>query len=72
MSTAEGVDQAVDHLAALGHRGLTYLDAAPTSMFTSIDRRRNIETSCARAGIELTVLGPFSPASSPGSAQPIW
>ena len=50
MSTAEGVDQAVAHLAALGHRGLTYLDAAPTTMFTSVDRRRNIEASCARAG----------------------
>ena len=34
MSTAEGVDQAVDHLAALGHRGLTYVDAASATMFT--------------------------------------
>jgi DNA-binding LacI/PurR family transcriptional regulator len=66
MSTAEGVDQAVTHLAALGHRGLVYLDAAPTSMFTSIDRRRNIEASCARAGIELNVLGPFSPGFESG------
>ena len=66
MSTAEGVDQAVAHLAALGHRGLTYLDAAPTTMFTSLDRRRNIETSCARAGVELAVVGPFSPSFESG------
>jgi DNA-binding LacI/PurR family transcriptional regulator len=66
MSTAEGVDQAVAHLAALGHRGLVYLDAAPSTMFTSQDRRRNIETSCASAGIELGVIGPFSPGFESG------
>ena len=66
MSTAEGVDQAVAHLAALGHRGLAYLDAAPTTMFTSVDRRRNIEASCARAGVELTVVGPFFPGFESG------
>ena len=66
MSTAEGVDQAVTHLAALGHRGLTYLDAAPTTMFTSVERRRNIEASCARAGVELAVVGPFLPGFESG------
>ena len=66
MSTAEGVDQAVDHLTALGHRGLTYVDAAPTTMFTSLDRRRNVEASCARAGLALSVVGPFSPSFESG------
>jgi LacI family transcriptional regulator len=66
MSTADGVDQAVDHLAALGHRGLTYVDAAPAAMFTSRDRRRNVEASCARAGLDLAVVGPFSPTFESG------
>ena len=66
MSTAEGVDQAVDHLAALGHRGLTYVDAAPTTMFTSLDRRRNVEASCDRAGLALTAVGPFFPSFESG------
>jgi len=66
MSTAEGVDQAVDHLAALGHRGLTYVDAAPATMFTSLDRRRNVEASCDRAGLALTAVGPFSPGFESG------
>jgi LacI family transcriptional regulator len=66
MSTADGLDQAVDHLAALGHRGLAYLDAAPTGMFSSLDRRRNVEASCARAGVELNLVGPFSPTFESG------
>jgi DNA-binding LacI/PurR family transcriptional regulator len=66
MSTADGIDQAVAHLAALGHRGLTYLDGAPTAMFSSLDRRRNVEASCARAGLGLDVVGPFSPSFESG------
>ena len=66
MSTADGVDQAVAHLAALGHGGLTYVDAAPSAMFTSRDRRRNVEASCARTGLALTVVGPFSPSFESG------
>lgn len=66
MSTAEGVDQAVDHLAALGHRGLTYVDAAPAAMWTSRQRRSDVEASCARAGAGLTVVGPFSPTFQSG------
>lgn len=66
MSTADGIDQAVDHLAALGHRGLTYVDAAPTTMFTSVDRRRNVEAACGRAGVALSVVGPFSPGFESG------
>jgi DNA-binding LacI/PurR family transcriptional regulator len=66
MSTADGIDQAVDHLAALGHRSLTYVDGAPTTMFTSLDRRRNVESSCARAGVALSVVGPFSPTFESG------
>ena len=66
MSTAEGIDQAVDHLAALGHRGLAYVDASPVTMFTSLDRRRNVEASCRRAGLGLTVVGPFSPSFESG------
>jgi DNA-binding LacI/PurR family transcriptional regulator len=66
MSTKDGIDQAVDHIAALGHHGLTYLDAAPTTMFTSLDRRRNVEASCARAGVALSVVGPFSPTFESG------
>jgi DNA-binding LacI/PurR family transcriptional regulator len=66
MSTADGIDQAAHHLAALGHRGLTYVDAAPTTMFTSLDRRRNVEAACARAGLALVVVGPFSPTFESG------
>ena len=66
MSTVDGIEQAVEHLAALGHRGLTYLDAAPTAMYSSLDRRRNIEASCARMGVELSLVGPFVPTFEAG------
>jgi DNA-binding LacI/PurR family transcriptional regulator len=66
MSTADGIDQAVDHLAALGHRGLTYLDGAPTAMFSSLDRRRNIEAAAERTGLGLSIVGPFSPTFESG------
>jgi DNA-binding LacI/PurR family transcriptional regulator len=35
-------------------------------MFTSSDRRRNVEASCARAGVGLGVVGPFSPTFESG------
>ena len=66
MSTAEGVDQAIDHLAAREHRGLTYVDAAPVTMFTSLDRGYNVEASCTRAGVALTTVGPFFPSFESG------
>jgi DNA-binding LacI/PurR family transcriptional regulator len=66
MSTAVGLDQAVDHLVALGHRALAYVDAAPATMSTSLDRRRNLEASSRRAGLGLTVVGPFPPTFESG------
>ena len=36
--------------------GLAGGDAAPATMFTSLDRRRNVEASCARAGVALTTV----------------
>jgi DNA-binding LacI/PurR family transcriptional regulator len=35
-------------------------------MFTSVDRRRNVEASCTRAGVALSVVGPFSPTFESG------
>jgi LacI family transcriptional regulator len=66
MSTAEGIAQAVDHLAALGHRGLTYVDGAPAAMFSSLDRRRHLERACRRRGVALTVVGPYLPTFESG------
>jgi DNA-binding LacI/PurR family transcriptional regulator len=66
MSTADGVGQAVDHLAALGHAGLTYVDGAPAGMFSSQDRRRNVEAACASRAVALDVVGPFSPTFESG------
>ena len=66
MSTADGVDQAVDHLAALGHRGLTYLDAAPRRCSPAVDRRAE-HRGVLRAGRgRLAVVGPFSPSFESG------
>jgi DNA-binding LacI/PurR family transcriptional regulator len=66
MSTADGLAQAVDHLVALGHDAITYVDGAPATMFSSLDRRRNLEEACERRGVALTVVGPFSPGFESG------
>jgi DNA-binding LacI/PurR family transcriptional regulator len=66
MSTRDGVDQAVAHLAALGHRRLAYVDGAPHTMSTSVRRRRDVEAACARHGLGLGLVGPFVPGFESG------
>jgi DNA-binding LacI/PurR family transcriptional regulator len=46
---AEGVDQAVGHLASLGHRSITYLDGGPGPV--AADRRRGYRRAMRRHGL---------------------
>lgn len=61
----EGLSQAVDHLVALGHRGLVYL-SGPEESFANGERRRALRAACARREIQLTELGPFQPRFEAG------
>ncbi|MEU4195506.1 LacI family DNA-binding transcriptional regulator [Kribbella sp. NPDC026611] len=55
---AGGMDQAVEHLAALGHRNIAYLNG-PKRSWSNTQRRNAVLAASARLGLELVELGPF-------------
>ena len=56
----QGVDQAVEHLAALGHREVVYL-AGPQHAYSNEQRQQALRTACVAFGVGLCELGPFEP-----------
>jgi DNA-binding LacI/PurR family transcriptional regulator len=63
----DGCRQIVEHLAALGHRALTYL-AGPANAWTDGERCRALAAHAGAAGIGFTRVGPFSPTLDQGGA----
>jgi DNA-binding LacI/PurR family transcriptional regulator len=59
--------QIIEHLAALGHRTVTYL-GGPANAWADGERWRALSHSAGSAGIEITRRGPFSPTLAGGSA----
>ncbi len=59
--------QIIDHLAALGHRSLTYL-GGPAKAWSDGERWRALSAFAERAGIAVTRRGPFAPTVEGGSA----
>ncbi|MFL6053604.1 MAG: LacI family DNA-binding transcriptional regulator [Actinoallomurus sp.] len=59
MGASGGMRQAIDHLAALGHRRVAYLNGPKTS-WSNRERRRGLRQS-ARYDMEIVELGPFAP-----------
>ncbi|MCE7003436.1 LacI family transcriptional regulator [Kibdelosporangium philippinense] len=60
MNSASGMRQIVDHLVALGHRKLVYLNGPRTS-WSNKERRRGLRLAIQQHGVELIELGPFPP-----------
>ena len=65
VDSEQGMAQAVEHLAALGHRRLAYL-GGPAESFSATERRGSLTAAARRAGLELVELGPFQPRFSDG------
>jgi DNA-binding LacI/PurR family transcriptional regulator len=65
--SADAGRQIIDHLAALGHRSLTYL-RGPANAWVDGERARALSDFAARAGIEVMTRGPFAPTLEGGSA----
>lgn len=65
LGTASGMHQAIDHLAALGHRRVAYLNG-PRSSWSNRERRRGLRHG-VRYGMEVVELGPFAPRFEGGS-----
>lgn len=61
----DGMEQAVEHLVALGHRSVIYL-AGPATSWSNVQRRNSLRRACGRRGIAFTQLGPFEPRFESG------
>jgi len=64
---APGIDQAVAHLADLGHRSIAFL-AGPSESWMSGARWRLLEDSARRRGVEVQQIGPGVPTLEGGRA----
>jgi DNA-binding LacI/PurR family transcriptional regulator len=60
MDSADGIRQAVEHLAALGHRRCAFL-SGPRNSWSNKERRRGLRTATRLYGVEVVELGPFAP-----------
>ncbi|MBO2449587.1 LacI family DNA-binding transcriptional regulator [Actinomadura barringtoniae] len=65
MDVRPGIEQAVSHVHALGHRRCAFL-GGPRDSWSNRQRRRFLEAGCAARGIELVELGPYEPRFSGG------
>lgn len=67
LDTGFGMKQAVDHLASLGHRCISYL-SGPTGSWSDGLRWSAVQSSATDRGITALRLGPFAPTLASGGA----
>jgi DNA-binding LacI/PurR family transcriptional regulator len=65
MDSADGVRQAVEHLAALGHRRIAYL-SGPAASWAGEERLRGLRAAAPACDVEAVELGPFPPTFQGG------
>lgn len=61
----DGLEQAVEHLRALGHRSVVFL-AGPADSYATAERKAALTSSCARWGMPMTEFGPYQPQFESG------
>jgi DNA-binding LacI/PurR family transcriptional regulator len=65
MDSADGARQALEHLAALGHRRIAHLGGPPTS-WSGGQRRAGVRAAAPASEVEVVELGPFPPTFQGG------
>lgn len=65
IDTGDGMEQAVEHLHALGHRHICYLNG-PRRSWSNIQRQGAIRSLCKKLGMTLSEFGPFEPQVQSG------
>ncbi|MBM7789665.1 LacI family DNA-binding transcriptional regulator [Tenggerimyces flavus] len=58
IESANGINDAIEHLSALGHRNICYLNG-PRRSWSNAQRHKAIRAACKSRGVELTEFGPF-------------
>jgi LacI family transcriptional regulator len=61
----DGMDQAVDHLAALGHTTIAWLNG-PRRSWSNTWRQQAVRAACERRGVHLVEFGPYEPQVQSG------
>lgn len=67
VDNADGMRQAVNHLAALGHRRIAYV-GGPSTSWSDSERRRGLHASVETTGADLVDIGGFPPRFEGGVA----
>lgn len=65
IENADGIREAVEHLAALGHRSIAYLNG-PRRSWSNRQRRNSMVAACKAFHVELVEYGPFEPQVEAG------
>jgi DNA-binding LacI/PurR family transcriptional regulator len=60
MNSGSGLRQVIDHLVALGHHRIAYLNGPRTS-WSNKERRRGLRVAVQRHDVDLVDMGPFPP-----------
>jgi LacI family transcriptional regulator len=60
MNSSSGMRQVIDHLVALGHHRIAYLNGPRTS-WSNKERRRGLRAAVQRHDVDLVDMGPFPP-----------
>ena len=67
IDSGSAVEQAVEHLASLGHRRLCYVQG-PAVSWSNGERWRRCLRAASKLGLETVTLGPFAPKTTSGAA----